>query len=118
MRARVLIVLALAVLVAAGCAGSELKARKDNAWSAVPQALPDRYEPDPTGYGHPLRGAAFVLYPIGMALDYALVRPFYLLGGLAPEWFGLSTDDAQKFQSHYPELTVPRDAPQRFQQVP
>jgi hypothetical protein len=41
--------------------------------------------------------------------------PFYMLGGLAPEWFGLTTDDAQGYQSHMPELTISRDAPRRFE---
>jgi len=118
MRARVLIVLLLIGAVAAGCAGSQLKARKDNAWSDLPQALPDRYDPNPGSYGHPLRAAGFALHPVGVALDYVLVRPFYFLAGLAPEWFGLTAGDAQKYQAHYPDLTVPRTAPERFQQLP
>ena len=111
--ARCLIVLVLAVLVAAGCAASDLKARKDAAWSHVPQALPDGLDPNAGGYGHPLRAVAFVLHPIGVALDYVLVRPFYMLAGLAPEWFGLTAEDGQRYQSHFPELVVPRDAPRR-----
>jgi hypothetical protein len=67
------------------------------------------------GYAHPLRGVAFVLHPIGTALDYALVRPFYMLGGLAPEWFGLTVEDGQDFQAHYPELQIPRNSPRRFE---
>ncbi len=114
MRVGVVTVLVLATLVGAGCAGSTLKAQKDNAWSTLPQALPDDYAANPTGYGHPLRGPAFVLYPVGVVLDYVLVRPFYLLGSLAPEWFGLTVDDAQKYQAHLPELAIPRDAPRRF----
>ena len=116
MQAKALTVLLLIALVVAGCAGSELKARKDNAWAHVPQALPDSQEPNPNGYGHPLRGLGFVLHPIGVALDYALIQPFYLLAGLAPEWFGLTVEDGQRYQSHFPELAIPRDAPQRFQQ--
>jgi len=115
MRARFLTVLLLTALVAAGCAGSELKARKDNAWSHVPQALPDAHEPNPGGYGHPLRPLGFVLHPIGVAFDYALVRPWYMLGGLAPEWFGLTADDGYRYQDHHPELIIPRDSPRRFE---
>lgn len=111
MHARVLTVLLLVALVAAGC---DLKARKDGAWSHVPQALPDDLRQSPAGYGHPFRGLAFVLSPIGVALDYALVRPFYMLGGLAPEWFGLTVEDGQRYQQHFPELTIPRDAPPKF----
>jgi hypothetical protein len=134
MRARALAVVALASVVAMGCAASDLKSRKDNAWSSVPQSIPDspevvnglgtimgapeptwvRYDPVPNGYGHPLRGPAFVLHPLGVALDYALIRPFYLLGGLAPEWFGLSAEDASRYHEHMPELTNSRDASRRF----
>jgi hypothetical protein len=39
-----------------------------------------------------------------------------MLGGLAPEWFGLTTDDAQVYQSSMPELTISREAPRyRFE---
>ena len=118
MRGRAVIVLLLAAAVAAGCAGSQLKARKDNAWGDLPQALPDRYDANPAGYGHPLRTVALVLHPVGVALDYILVKPFYLLGGLAPEWFGLTADDAHQYQAHYPELVVPRDAPAKYPTLP
>ena len=56
--------------------------------------------------------------PIGRALDYALIRPIYMLGGLAPEWFGLQTDDAQRFREAHPELVIPRDAPRLHYQQP
>ncbi|HZS32574.1 MAG TPA: hypothetical protein VFC42_04285 [Methylomirabilota bacterium] len=136
MRARGLMVLVLAAAVVAGCAGNELKARKDAAWSHVPQALPDgphvvdsalprlstlpdptwsQDDPLPSGYGHPFRALGFALHPIGVALDYALVRPFYMLAGLAPEWFGLTADDAHRYQSHMPELIISREAPRRFE---
>jgi hypothetical protein len=128
--------LALAGAIAAGCAGSELRARKDDAWSHVPQALPDGtriynpvlptmsrlpdpdwtgWEPLPSGYGHPFRGLGFALHPIGVALDYALVRPFYMLAGLAPEWFGLTAEDARRYQGHMPELVISREEPRRFE---
>ncbi|MBI2467540.1 MAG: hypothetical protein HYV62_06950 [Candidatus Rokubacteria bacterium] len=116
MRARAVGVLLLAVLVAAGCATpAELKSRKDNAWSDAPYALPDTHRPNPNAYGHPFRLLGFALHPVGVALDYALVRPFYLLGGLAPEWFGLTVDDAQRYQLHHPELVVPQNAPKKFE---
>lgn len=116
MRARAVGVLLLAVLVAAGCATpAELKSRKDNAWSDAPTALPDTHRPNPNAYGHPFRFLGFAFHPIGVALDYALVRPFYLLGGLAPEWFGLTADDAQRYQQHHPELATPQNAPKRFE---
>jgi hypothetical protein len=133
------ILLMVAALLAAGCAGSELKVRKDGAWSWVPQSLPDTsslstrdaplaifkrdisaplapaYDATIPAYGHPFRPLGFALYPFGTALDYALVQPFYFLAGLAPEWFGLTAEDSQRFQQHFPELVVPRDAPRRFE---
>jgi hypothetical protein len=136
MRARLAVVAVFVGVVAAGCAGSELKARKDNAWSHLPQALPDGYSwdnpytrtmsrlPDPTlagsdtlpgGYSHPFRAAGFVLHPVGVALDWVLVKPVYWLAGLAPEWFGLTVEDAQDYQRHYPELVVPRELPRRYE---
>jgi hypothetical protein len=127
--------LTLVGTVAAGCSAGTLRARKDDAWSHVPQSLPDSPQvarsglvsiisaPDPhwvvaeqvpNGFGHPLRGLGFALHPIGAALDYALVRPFYMLGGLAPEWFGLTNEDAARYQEHMPELSTSRTAPRRF----
>ena len=114
MGARVVAAVALAAMVGVGCSAADLKARKDGAWSSIPQGLPDRYEPQPGGYGHPFRLVALILNPLGVAADYAVVRPFYLLGGLAPEWFGATVDDGQRYQEHFPELAVPRDAPRRF----
>jgi hypothetical protein len=114
-RGRDLIVLVLLVAVVAGCSASGLKAQKDDSWKYVPQAQPDSYDPTPSGYGHIFRVAGILMYPVGRALDYA-VRPFYMLGGLAPEWFGLQTDDAQSFHQAHPELVIPRDAPRLYYQ--
>ena len=69
------------------------------------------YSSIPSAYGHPFRPLGFVLYPFGVAFDYAVVRPLYMLGGLAPEWFGLTSDDAQTYQSHMPELDASRRTP-------
>ena len=116
MRARVLVVLLVAAVVAAGCStAAELKARKDGSWEWFPRALPDTHDPNPNGYGHPLRGLAFVLHPIGVALDYVLVRPFYMVSGLGPEWWGLTVEDVQRFHSHQWELLTPQNAPRRFE---
>ena len=138
MGTRQLIILVVAAAIGVGCSSaSGLKAGKDDAWGPVSQSLPDGQYinnpalpamsklPDPTwvgttsvpsAYGHPFRPLGFAFYPIGVALDYALVRPLYMLGGLAPEWFGLTADDAQGYQGHMPELTISKDAPrQRFE---
>jgi hypothetical protein len=132
MRTSKLVILALALGVLAGCAANDLKARKDDSWSRLPQTLPDgRYiynpslptlsslpdpqwvgaDPNPNAYGHPFRPLGILFYPIGVAFDYAVVRPLYMLGGLAPEWFGMTADDAWVYHSHMPELTISKDAP-------
>lgn len=137
MRTRHLIILVVAAAVGVGCSANGLKARKDDGWGRVSQTLPDgKYIynpalpnlsklPDPTwvgfssspsAYGHPFRPLGLILYPFAVAFDYALVRPLYMLGGLAPEWFGLNADDAQSYQGHMPELTISKDAPRyRFE---
>ena len=137
MGTRQLIILVVAAALGMGCSASDLKARKDGGWDRVPQSLPDGEYihnpslptlsklPDPTwvgsasvpsAYGHPFRLLGFAFHPIGVALDYALMRPFYMLGGLAPEWFGLTADDAHGYQGQMPELTISKDAPrQRFE---
>jgi hypothetical protein len=132
MGARTLIILVVAAALGASCSANNLKAQKDDGWGRVSQTLPDgKYIynpslqtlsnlPDPTwvgsastpsAYGHPFRPLGFFFHPIGVALDYAVVRPLHMLGGLAPEWFGLNADDAQGYQGHMPELTISKDAP-------
>jgi hypothetical protein len=137
MRWRHLIILVVAAAVGLGCSANGLKARKDDGWAPVSQTLPDGeyiYNPslptlsklpdptwvgfstNPSAYGHPFRPLGLILYPFGVAFDYALVRPLYMLGGLAPEWFGLNADDAQSYQGHMPELGISKDAPRyRFE---
>jgi hypothetical protein len=115
MRAKGLVVLGLAALMVVGCSADGLKSYKDDSWGHVGKGLPDSQNSNPSGYGHPLRGPAFVLYPVGVALDWVLVKPFYLLAGLAPEWFGLTAEDAQRYQSHHPEIVRPQSAPKRFE---
>jgi len=115
MRARYLVVLLVAAAVAVGCTAAELKAQKDDAWKMVPQALPDAHDPNPSGYAHPLRGLAFAAHPIGVALDWVLIRPFYRLAAIAPEWWGFTAEDAQRFQEHHPELLTPQNAPRRLE---
>ena len=48
-------------------------------WLAVPgAALADDY--DPQRAGHPLRIAAYVLHPVGVAVDWLVLRPAHWLG--------------------------------------
>ncbi len=115
MGGRWVLVLVLAAVVGAGCTAAQLKAQKDDSWSHVSQALPDNSNPTPGGFGHPFRAAGFLLHPVGVALDYALVRPLYMLAGLAPEWFGLTADDAHRYHEHHWELVTPQNSPRRFE---
>ena len=137
MGTRPLIILVVAAALGVGCSANTLKAQKDDGWARVSQSLPDGeyiynpalptlsklpdptwvgYSSNPSAYGAPFRPLAFVLYPIGVALDWVLVKPFYMLGGLAPEWFGLNADDARGYQGHMPELIISKDAPRnRFE---
>ena len=114
MRGKALAVLLLAALIGAGCSAATLKAQKDDSWNWVPKSLPDVGDPGGGGYGHPFRIAGFLVHPLGVALDYVIVRPFYLMGGIAPEWFGFTAEDGQRYHQHHPELVVPRNAPERF----
>jgi hypothetical protein len=47
--------------------------------SMAAPALADQY--DPLEAGHPLRVAAYVLHPVGVALDLLIFRPAHWLGG-------------------------------------
>jgi len=50
------------------------------AWA--PPAAADDYEPDRAG--HPVRIVAYVLHPIGVALDYLIFRPAHWVGHQEP----------------------------------
>lgn len=115
---RYLIVLVLAAAVCAGCAVS--KGMPDGEWihnPALPtlSTLPDPtwvgYTPVPNAYAHPLRPVGLLLNPIGVALDWVLWKPLYMLGGVAPEWFGFTTDDSQTYHAHMGEPMEAKDAP-------
>jgi hypothetical protein len=43
--------------------------------------------------GYPLRLMAFVLHPVGVALDLLVTQPFYLVTSQAPEVFGYTVQD-------------------------
>lgn len=53
--------------------------------AALGVALPasaDEY--DPRHAGHPVRIVAYVLHPIGVVIDYLVLRPAYWLGSREP----------------------------------
>ena len=45
-------------------------------------------------YDHPLRWIAFMMNPLGVAVDYGVNRPIYTLSSLAPGIFGYTSEDA------------------------
>jgi|GEM_PF-947957 len=49
---------------------------------AASSALSDDYERQSAG--HPLRIAAYVLHPVGVALDYLIFRPAHWIGSKQP----------------------------------
>lgn len=89
-----LVLVVALVLGGAGCATT----RTDSTSASTTRSLPSRYDTTPDDYGHPLRITGFILYPIGLALDYLIVRPFYLLAREAPGFFGYTRDDEQAYQ--------------------
>jgi len=52
------------------------------ALAAAPAARADEY--DSQEAGHPLRVVAYVLHPVGVALDYLIFRPAHWLGHHEP----------------------------------
>jgi hypothetical protein len=50
--------------------------------AAAPGARADEYERDRAG--HPVRILAYVLHPVGVVLDYLLMRPAHWLGHHEP----------------------------------
>jgi len=50
--------------------------------TAVPAQAADQY--DPGEAGHPLRIAAYVVHPMGVVLDYLIMRPAYWVGSQEP----------------------------------
>jgi hypothetical protein len=52
---------------------------------AIASATPSRADDyDEKSAGHPLRIIAYVLHPVGVAIDYLLLRPAHWLGNREP----------------------------------
>lgn len=109
MRWRGIAVLVLAGILA-GCATPEAF-REQKAQAMPAAALPDTYNPNPAGYGHPLRVIGFILHPVGVVADFVFVRPLYLLSGTFPAAYGYREEDARAYQEHFPELVEPKPLP-------
>jgi hypothetical protein len=68
---------------------------------------------DPQQAGHPLRIVAYVLHPIGVALDYLIFRPAYWLGSKEPlrTIFGVGDAFSADGQAPPPPPPPPRHSP-------
>jgi len=88
----------LVLLLSAGCAGSqEIQVGPQATMYSSMDATALVYS-DPAASAflndHPLRWLAFIAYPGGVAIDYAVNRPFYSLASKMPGLFGYSSEDA------------------------
>lgn len=85
-------------LVSVGCAGNrELQAPQQSTMYSSMDSTALVYSD--TGAAailqdHPLRWLGFALHPVGVAMDYALNRPFYNVASSLPGLFGFTSEDA------------------------
>ena len=73
--------LAASVTVCVPCSGEEIT-NTSVAVFVSPGTSADEY--DEKSSGHPLRIVAYVLHPVGVAIDYLLLRPAHWLGSHEP----------------------------------
>lgn len=81
-------------ILSTGCAG------KQKSGDSYPVEATQRAEAsaNAASYGHPFRLVAFVLHPVGVLLDYVIVRPIYYVTSLAPSLFGYTAEDEAAFE--------------------
>ncbi len=56
-------------------------------------------DPNPNPLGHPIRGIAFALHPVGVFLDNFFVRPVHYLVSRVPGLFGWTPEDEAAFRA-------------------
>lgn len=86
--------LLLGLVLSGGCAGKQKTVDLYPAESAQRADTPA----NATSFGHPFRLVAFVLHPVGVLLDYVVVRPVYYVASLAPSLFGYTSEDEAAFE--------------------
>ena len=79
------------LLAFGGCAGRQ-KVEKVEKVDRASQVTAE-HEGLANSYGHPFRLIAFVLHPVGVLVDYVVVRPVYFIASLAPDLFGYTAED-------------------------
>jgi hypothetical protein len=108
MRTTALAVGILLLATAVGCAGNPQQQASDDAGGGytAPASIYSVMDPTSLVYtdvaagsaanDNPWRWAAFLLHPVGHALDYGLNRPFYKLPSQMPYLFGYTTEDSMQ----------------------
>ncbi|MCG3112331.1 MAG: hypothetical protein MCM46_10985 [Candidatus Manganitrophus sp. SB1] len=86
--------LLLMSVLSTGCAGKQ----KGDDFYPVEAARRAEVSADAASYGHPFRLLAFVLHPVGVLLDYVIVRPIYYVASVAPSLFGYTAEDEAAFE--------------------
>jgi len=86
--------LLLISVLSTGCAGKQ----KGDRFQPMDTAQRADASADAASYGHPFRLVAFVLHPVGVLLDYVIVRPIYYVTSLAPSLFGYTAEDEAVFE--------------------
>ncbi|TLY17586.1 MAG: hypothetical protein E6K69_01970 [Nitrospirae bacterium] len=84
-------------LLVGGCAGSQLGYTQPvSIYSTMDSTSLVYTNPRAASqvYDHPLRWIAFMMNPLGVAVDYGVNRPIYTLSSLAPGIFGYTSEDA------------------------
>lgn len=86
--------LLLISILSTGCAGRQ-KSGDFHPMESTRHADPSA---SAASYGHPFRLVAFVLHPVGVLLDYVIIRPIYYVTSLAPGLFGYTAEDEAAFE--------------------
>jgi hypothetical protein len=106
MRTTALAVGILLLATAVGCAGNQQQQASDDADGGytAPASIYSVMDPTSLVYtdvaagaapnDNPWRWTAFLLHPVGMALDYGLNRPIYMLSSGMPYLFGYTSEDS------------------------
>ncbi|HKW85845.1 MAG TPA: hypothetical protein VJM82_02130 [Nitrospiraceae bacterium] len=84
-------------LLAGGCAGSQITyTQTTSIYSTMDSTSLVYTNPRAASPAndHPLRWMAFLLNPVGVAMDYGVNRPVYFVGSLFPGLFGYTSEDA------------------------
>jgi hypothetical protein len=81
------------LLVLGGCAGKQKVEKVEKADRTSQSGVTTEQDGLATAYGHPFRLIAFVVHPVGVLVDYVVVRPIYFIASLAPNLFGYTAED-------------------------